>query len=80
MAYQWKVLSVNTILHITIHIAAPDTTLHITFILQAGHSPAWAVPALRRVGEEGVGVELAKFTVLPGEGESWGEGDGGVED
>ena len=26
--------------------------------------------ALRMVGEEGVGVELAKFTVLPGEGES----------
>ena len=36
--------------------------------------------ALRRVGEEGVGVELAKVTVLPGEGESRGEGDGGVED
>ena len=32
--------------------------------------------ALRRVGEEGVEVELAKFTVLPGEGESRGEGDG----
>ena len=36
--------------------------------------------ALRRVDEEGVRVEFAKVTVLPGEGESRGEGDGGVED
>ena len=36
--------------------------------------------ALRKVGEEGVGVELTKVTVLPGEGKSRGEGDGGVED
>ena len=33
-----------------------------------------------RVDEEGVWVEFAKVTVLPGEHESLGEGDGGVED